>query len=64
MSKLKQCPFCGSRFPFIWSDFNTEIPAFSVLCPDCDVETAEFTTKEKAVTAWNTRANEDTELLD
>ena len=53
MSELKKCPFCGGEATIYGSKTG-----YGVMCKDktfCAVLPAGFSTKEKAITAWNTR---------
>ena len=51
--ELKRCPVCGSR-P-IWADADF----IMLVCNECNQVGALGSTKEKAITAWNTRAGEN-----
>ena len=58
-SKLKPCPFCGSRATF--SSPMSTIPGYQLGCGDregCDVAPYSriFSTRSKAIIAWNRRA--------
>jgi Lar family restriction alleviation protein len=52
--KLKPCPFCGSdavHFRTVISDY--------VSCDNCGNGTAGYSTKQKALKAWNKRHKEE-----
>lgn len=56
MVELKPCPFCGKR-PIVHRSLFSE--KYRIRCENgCGAETAPFSTKEKAIEVWNTRANE------
>ena len=47
------CPFCGSqRTP---PDLDGETGSWFIVCPDCGANGPSLTSKDDAVTAWNTR---------
>lgn len=50
--ELKPCPFCGGETKLI-SDLSEMLNY--VLCMDCYCRTQVFTTKARAIKAWNTR---------
>ena len=54
MDELKRCPFCGGK-----ADISKliELRGTSVYCTRCSVSTKIYYTTEKAVDAWNRRAN-------
>ena len=53
MTELLPCPFCAGKPELHRSNFTER---YRVRCEDgCGAETAPFGTKEKAITAWNTR---------
>ena len=56
--KLKPCPFCGGEaFCYVSGRIEPEMPdMFWVRCKNCDVVTKSYTTREKAIKKWNTRA--------
>jgi len=64
MDKLKPCPFCGGegKTEFLDVDKSTE-KIHSAFCDDdncvgSNCMWADFPTKEKAIAAWNTRADD------
>ena len=55
MNILKPCPKCGNHIlSFV---IGVVVPKFTVLCEECGEETDFFDTKNKAVEAWNRRAD-------
>jgi Lar family restriction alleviation protein len=52
MTELKPCPFCGSR--------KTRLQgcsyAYWVTCEECEASIGVYITEEKAIEAWNKRA--------
>ena len=52
MTELKPCPFCGGKGKF--TELYKNI--FVVSCPNCGVGTAIFSHPEKAIEAWDRRA--------
>ena len=66
MAELKPCPFCGqiprmNEHRFYDDDlkgFNDY--SYGVECPDCFTQSFQFyKSKEKAIKAWNTRAEKE-----
>lgn len=63
MDKLKQCPFCGSKWvqvryinnPF---DKNHVYGGHRGECTDCHVSTKACRTPEEAIENWNRRATD------
>lgn len=59
MEKLKPCPFCGGEGKFV------DVNGFwcAIICDKCHAKTnsmsysAEYAAKEKAIEAWNRRAD-------
>lgn len=54
-SKLLPCPFCGGEAKV--HNWGHSPNLNSILCKNCFVETHTYSTKEAAITAWNTRTN-------
>jgi hypothetical protein len=54
MSKLKPCPFCGNDGRVYHPHEDEE--KWAVICRMCSCDTCHSSTRLKAVTAWNTRA--------
>jgi len=53
MSELKKCPFCGGEAEiYHWYE------RFYVRCSKCLISTLSHPTKQKAIAAWNRRADE------
>ena len=52
--ELLPCPFCGGEAELF--DYP-EMKAYCVACLECGVETLIYSSKEKAIKAWNTRIN-------
>lgn len=52
MAELRKCPFCGGEAE-IWEDkvFGTFVPQ----CKECTAQHGRYTSRERAVEAWNTR---------
>ncbi|MDE9480009.1 Lar family restriction alleviation protein [Xenorhabdus bovienii] len=58
MTKLKPCPFCGSKN--IGSHWYTEDgKRWFIYCNDCPAAILDQENKQKAMSAWNQRANND-----
>lgn len=55
MADLKSCPFCGGSAFIPKSDSGDLLPW--VVCIECGVETEYCETVEKAIEAWNRRAD-------
>ena len=61
MDKLKPCPFCGENGygvhlqKIIYA--NEDFKRWEVMCEMCGAEISEFVTPERAVEAWNRRAD-------
>ena len=49
--ELQKCPFCGGEEIQLDKKFN----GFLVCCKKCKCNTGTYSTKEKAISAWNTR---------
>lgn len=66
MTELKECPCCGSTdislndtaMPFTGGE---GMRIYAVVCEKCGLSTPNRTRRERAITAWNTRAY-DTEM--
>ena len=62
MSKLKPCPFCGSKWTQVrWIGFTDGKPhayesGYRGECTDCGAITKAFYDIDEAVQAWNRRA--------
>lgn len=70
MSKLKPCPFCGVRYPYITFERGYIDDSAVVFCNACkisvkleenDQEGFNDAAKEKAIEAWNRRASVEPE---
>ncbi len=69
MINLKKCPFCGGEATLEYTNDNKHRPY--VVCkfgtqkePKCPASIAyhwHYHTEEEAITAWNRRANDDTD---
>ena len=59
MAELKPCPFCGCK-AFCTNDLPTYgcDVMYRVVCEDCNISTPLKWTKEKAIEAWNRRAED------
>ena len=57
--KLKPCPLCEGAAYIRKREFNNP---YCGCCSHCGAESGQFSTREQAVAAWNTRPVED-ELL-
>lgn len=56
IDKLKPCPFCGSSNIKLVDSPLGIIGAYYCVCNRCNINTAVYTSKEKAIKAWNRRA--------
>ena len=54
MSELKPCPFCGTESRFIGTEPDGGI--WYISCGGCHANSQPVHGREKAITAWNTRA--------
>lgn len=62
MANLKPCPFCGGEAELESRFFPYSYPTqdwYYVYCKSCNVQVDEYESKEKAIEAWNKRANDD-----
>lgn len=55
--ELKPCPFCGGQDVFMDFDESDGVSWFWVRCLRCGCDLFKETSTEKAVSAWNTRAD-------
>lgn len=57
-AKLKPCPFCGGE---VTVDYNEYTNKYSIACGNLKcilcVQTLPYDTKERAIEAWNRRAD-------
>lgn len=58
MSELLSCPFCGGDAYSRRSIVNDEV-MYAVFCDVCDASVSWFMAKERAIAAWNRRADYD-----
>ena len=58
MDKLKPCPFCGSDNMGVYEHSYPMEHYYFVFCNECKAESGNFETKEKAILAWNRRAED------
>lgn len=60
---LKPCPFCGCAFPAVGYDGDAKTlgrkECITARCRQCGGETRKFSSQAEAITAWNTRADDD-----
>lgn len=59
MEELKPCPFCGSEHVSVRDYSDPMIYYHFVICKECNAKTGNFGTKEKAIEAWNRRAEDE-----
>lgn len=64
MEKLKKCPFCGGKGHIIVMDYKEKNDrklhySFQPICTNCTLSLGIFGTKQEAIEAWNTRAEEE-----
>ena len=59
MAELKPCPFCGGKaFSInVLPTFGFDV-MYRAICEDCNISTPPKRTKEKAIKAWNRRAED------
>lgn len=61
MERLKPCPFCGESSNFVHLQkiiyANEDYRRWEVMCENCGAEVSEFVTPERAIEAWNRRAD-------
>ena len=53
--ELKPCPFCGSKEVYL---DKPDTHCFYVFCANCGVNGTTANTRERAVKAWNRRAEQ------
>ncbi len=61
MNELKSCPFCNGEAK-LYSDKRNFYPyddTFRVCCTKCHAMSNLFTSRENALSSWNTRTGED-----
>lgn len=65
MAELKPCPFCGESEDCVHLQKIIYIreghSRWEVMCENCGAEVSEFVTPERAIEAWNRRADNDTD---
>lgn len=54
---FKPCPFCGGKPTEVRRFYDLDI--FFVHCPDCNVLSDTFKTKDDAIRAWNRRVHDE-----
>lgn len=52
--ELKPCPFCGE--PFNSPDFRPSFGQWQIICGCCEIQGPLCPTQERAIAAWNRRA--------
>ena len=52
--ELKPCPFCGGTEIKVDNDQGI----YFVYCDQCECETSKYVTEDKAIQAWNRRADD------
>ena len=57
--KLKPCPFCASRDIHLYNNTKRGLDLWFIVCFGCEVETAEYMSKEAVINAWNRRDYKD-----
>lgn len=59
MDELKPCPFCGGKaFVSAKLPYFGETLTLAVVCEKCNASSKHKTTEEKAIEAWNRRADD------
>jgi len=54
--KLKPCPLCGERVEVKKENYNEDQDvSFGIECSECFCNVSFYSTREKAIKAWNTR---------
>lgn len=48
---LKPCPFCGNEYINLMVTFDKT--SYWCTCPECDISTKIFDSREKAIAFWN-----------
>ena len=60
---LKPCPFCGCAFPAVGYDGDAKTlgrkECITARCRQCGGETRKFSSQAEAITAWNTRTDDN-----
>ena len=59
MVNLKPCPFCGSENVRVRDYSDPMIYYYFVICKECKSKSGNFGIKEKAIEAWNRRAEDE-----
>ena len=63
MTELRPCSFCGESSDFVHLQkiiyANEDYRRWEVICENCGAEVSEFVTPERAIEAWNRRADDE-----